>query len=92
MTKKILKLPVKRKYFEQIKAGSKKHEYRLQTEYWMKRIVGQVFDEVHITLGYPKKGDPERTIVRPWKGFTWQTVLHEHFGNEPAEVYAIRVN
>lgn len=38
-SKKILRLPVKTEYFNQIKAGNKTEEYREVKEYWRKRLV-----------------------------------------------------
>ncbi|MBU3842402.1 MAG: hypothetical protein IAA47_05395 [Candidatus Fusobacterium pullicola] len=51
---RILKLAVKKKYFNEIKQGTKTEEYRLVKKYWGKRLLKE-YDEVHITLGYPKK-------------------------------------
>lgn len=87
-----LRLPVKAQYFNEIKDGSKVFEFRLTTPYWRRRIEGREFAEVHITLGYPKAGDITKTVVRPWRGYELQTILHPHFGVEPVEVIAIRVN
>lgn len=93
MTKKrILHLALKAVYFHQIKSGDKKFEYRLQTEYWRKRLIGREYDEIHIKLGYPSKGDRERIVVRPWMGFSYETIKHEHFGSEEVNVFAIKVN
>jgi len=36
---KTLTLPLKRKWFDLIKAGIKKEEYREQSEYWIKRLL-----------------------------------------------------
>lgn len=89
---RILHLPVKAVYFHQIKAGTKIFEYRLVTEHWRKRIEGKEFDEVHIKLGYPKAGNRSRTLIRPWRGCERQTITHPHFGPDPVEVFAVRVN
>jgi hypothetical protein len=56
MKKRILHLPVKKIYFDQIKSGKKLDEYRLVTEYWKKRLEGRDYDEVHVKCGYPKTG------------------------------------
>lgn len=47
---KVLHLPVKALYFRQMQTGEKKYEYRLQTDYWRKRLEGREYDEVHIKL------------------------------------------
>jgi hypothetical protein len=36
---KTLTLPLKKKWFDLIKAGIKKEEYREQSEYWIKRLL-----------------------------------------------------
>lgn len=84
-----LQLAVKREYFEQIKSGDKKHEYRLRNAYWAKRLVGREYNEVVITLGYLKRGDTERTLVFPYRGFFRTTITHNHFGEQSVDVYAI---
>lgn len=47
-------LPLKREYFEQIKAGTKIEEYRLLNHFWALRLEGRDFDRVVLTLGYLK--------------------------------------
>lgn len=91
MMKRVLHLPLKKIYFDQIKAGTKTEEYRLQNEYWAKRLEDREYDEIHIKLGYPKADDSERIIVLPWLGVTKKTIEHEHFGGL-AHVYAIKVD
>jgi hypothetical protein len=86
-----LHLNLKGEYFDQIKAGTKLFEYRLASK-WGKRLQGKVFDRVFIKRGYPKAGDAERIVERPWRGFTRETITHPHFGEAPVEVLAIRVN
>ena len=86
-----LHLNLKREYFEAIKAGTKTFEYRLASK-WFRRLQGKSFDRIFIKLGYPKAGDPERIIERPWQGYELQTITHPHFGANPVEVLAIRVN
>jgi hypothetical protein len=90
--KRILHLPVKAKYFHQMKDGIKRYEYRLKTDYWLKRLEGREYDEVHIKLGYPAADDQERILVRPWRGYEMKIIEHEHFGEGEKSVYAIRVN
>lgn len=92
MEKRILHLPLKAVYFHQIKSGEKLFEYRLTTDYWRQRIENREYDEIHIKLGYPKKDDMSKTIIKPWRGYEEQTIVHEHFGNVPTAVFAIRVN
>lgn len=89
---KTLHLPLKREYFDAIRAGTKPEEFRLCTPHWRKRLEGQSFDRIVLTLGYPAKADIARRIERPWRGFTVKTITHPHFGPEPVQVYAINVD
>lgn len=84
-----LTLSLKAEYFHAIKSGEKTEEFRLVTPYWTKRIEGREYDHLVLTLGYPKRGDEERRIRLPWRGFRKTTRLHKHFGPNPVEVYAI---
>ena len=68
LTMQTLHLNLKAEYFDQIADGSKTHEYRLCTPFWEKRLAGKTFDRIEVKKGYPKRGDPDRTIVKPWRG------------------------
>lgn len=92
MTKRILHLPLKKIYFDQIKSGEKLFEYRETTDYWKKRLLNRTYDEVHIKSGYPKANDSDRIIIRPWKGYEVKKIVHPHFDNNQVEVFAIIVN
>lgn len=87
-----LTIPVKGIYFDQIKAGTKLFEYRLRTPYWDARLVGREYDRVVLTRGYPKATDTECRLELPWRGYDVQTITHPHFGAEPVQVFAIRVD
>jgi hypothetical protein len=82
-------LPLQAKYFNAIKAGEKRVEYRLATPYWRRRIEGRSYDRVVLTLGYPKKDDAERRLTFPWRGAFPLEILHPHFGPEEVRVFAI---
>jgi len=88
---KILRLNLKRKWWEQIRDGEKTVELRLATDYWRKRLVGKCYDEIHLCLGYPKKGDDSRVLLRKWTMIAKEVVLHEEFGADPVEVFVISV-
>ena len=49
----IVHLVLKRQYWNQIKFGEKIHEYRDNTEYWRKRILGRRIVIFH--MGYSKE-------------------------------------
>jgi hypothetical protein len=92
MSSQTLILPVKRLYFEAIKTGGKAFEYRLITRYWSKRLEGKNYKNIVITLGYPKSNDKSRRLGFKWTGYDIKTITHPHFGSEPVNVYAIRLN
>ena len=94
MKLKTLTLPLKAEYFNAIKSGEKVEEFRLCTPYWQRRL-GKPFgtyDQIVLTLGYPRRDDESRRLIRPWDGFTIKTITHPHFGDEQVLVYAIKVN
>ena len=78
---RILRLPVKREYFNQIKAGTKTEEYRIVKEY----------DEVWITLGYPSSSEQDKIIKFKFTGYEEKEIIHKEFGNKPTRVYAIKL-
>jgi hypothetical protein len=86
-----LHLPLKGVYFDQIEADTKPFEFRLCTPFWRKRLEGRTYDNVVLTRGYPPAADTKRRLVLPWRGYEVQTIRHEHFGPEPVEVFAIKV-
>ena len=88
-----LVLPLKRVYFDEIKAGTKTEEYRLCTPYWQKRLYSPFgsYDRIVLTLGYPARGDHARRLILPWRGYSIKTITHPHFGPDPVQVYAIYV-
>jgi len=91
---RVLTIPVKGIYFDQIKAGTKLHEYRLRTSYWIKRLRQREYDLVVLTRGYPKGGGIEGVtrLTRKWNSFTVGAITHEHFGPDAVDIYAIDVS
>lgn len=87
---KILKLAVKEQYFNKIKQGIKTEEYRLVKKYWGKRLLKE-YDEVHITLGYPRKDEKDKILKFKWGGYEIKTIQHNEFGANPVKVYAIKL-
>lgn len=86
-----LVLNLKSQYFLEIKAGTKKEEYRQCTPYWQKRIEGKSFDKVIIKLGYPKNSETNKILKFKWNGYKKKKIKHIHFGEKEVEVYAIRL-
>jgi len=86
-----LRIAVRREYFEKIRARTKKNEYRLDNDYWRKRLVNRHYDTVTITLGYPKKGDKDREQTFPYNGYDLVKKKHKEFGEKEKQVFAIRL-
>ncbi|WGS55070.1 ASCH domain-containing protein (plasmid) [Paraburkholderia sp. D15] len=87
----VLTLRLKRVYFEDISCGNKPWEYRLATGYWRKRIEGRHFDYVLLTLGYPARSEQDLHMLKPWRGYIEQQLLHPHFGDDEVHVFAVNV-
>lgn len=89
----VLTIPVKGIYFDQIASGEKREEYRLVTQYWIKRIRNRAYSAVVLTRGYPKGGGIEGVtrLTRQWRGAMLRTITHPHFGDAPELVFAIDV-
>ncbi len=92
-----LTLNLKGEYFHQIKNKEKLDEFRRFGAYWDKRLMDEFgnykeFDMVVVRWGYPKAGDTEREIIRPFQFIEGARIKHPHFGDEPVWVHAIRVN
>ena len=89
---KTLTIPLTWEYFDQIRREVKDEEFRLNSAYWRSRLVDKEFDDICLMWGYPKRGDMTKRIIRPWRGFRMRTLIHKHFGPNPVEVFAIKVN
>jgi len=80
-----LHLHVTYEYFDQIESGEKTLEYR-EYEKWRKKIEGREYKWVTIWRAYTSK-----KITVPWRGYMLQTIVHPHFKNVPAFVFAIHL-
>ncbi|EBW5188222.1 ASCH domain-containing protein [Salmonella enterica subsp. enterica serovar Heidelberg] len=67
-------------------------DYRLLNDYWRKRLVNREYDRLIITRGYPRSDDSDRRIDVPYQGYKVQSIIHKHFGPDPVNVFAIKVN
>lgn len=89
---RVLTLHLKAEYWHAIARGEKGEEYRLANDYWERRLRGAPYDEIHLKLGYPKRGDEKKTLRRKWVWYPPQKqITHPHFGSKPVMVYAIDV-
>lgn len=89
---KTLRLALKAEYFGYAAAGTKLYEYRLANPYWRKRLIGKEFDQIVLTLGYPRNDQNDRILRRPWRGYKMKKIVHREFGSKPVIVFAIRIN
>ena len=91
---RVLTLPIKGEYFDQIRDGTKLEEYRLRNVHWGCRIEGREFDTVVLTRGYPKGGgvEGETRLTRKWRGYKHRIITHPHFGDKSVAVFAIDVS
>jgi len=86
--KKVLRLTLKKKWFDMILSGEKPHEYREIKPYWTNRLSGKSFDLVEFRNGYGKKV--------PWAIFELENIItgfgETHWGAPPnSVVYVLRL-
>ncbi|EDL9527232.1 ASCH domain-containing protein [Salmonella enterica] len=86
-----LQLAVKGEYFDAMKRGEKTEEYRLNNDYWIKRLVGRSYGRLIITKGYPRRDDMSRRIDVPYTGYKIKTITHPFFCSDSVKVFAIKV-
>lgn len=84
---KDLFLILKTQYFREIEAGTKTSDYRLLTDYWLKRL-SQDWQYVTFQLGY--NADAPR-IRKRITSIEIVTIEHEFFGNQPVDVFEIKI-
>jgi hypothetical protein len=87
MKNKILHIPLKFKWFDQIKEGVKTVEYREIKPYWDKRLVGREYDQIKLRRAYQENAE---VLFFKWLGYSEKIIEHEEFNNgKPTLVYAI---
>lgn len=52
--KRVLHLTLKKKWFDMIKSGEKREEYREMKPYWNRRLLNRGYDYIHFRNGYSK--------------------------------------
>jgi len=85
---KILTINIKRKYFDLIKNGKKKEEYRLIKKYWIDRLENKEYDFIRFQNGY--NSDSEKFIIE-YLGIVKKEIQHEFFGDKSVQVFAIQL-
>ena len=95
-----LQLSLKKTWFDMIKAGIKKEEYRDINNYWTNRFVAAMipltgtilafkkFEKIVFTLGYPKANDKERRLEFKNPKFHFSEGRPE-WGAEPDKLYFV---
>ena len=89
---RILHLNLKGIYWDAIKKGEKKVEYRVRNYYWSKRLERREYDLIRLCRGYPRRGDDSKIIYRKWNGYRTGLLKHAEFGDEEVLVYLIDVS
>ncbi len=92
---KRLHLHVKTEYFREIKAGTKRTEFREYSPYWKKFFhwapssnrKHRAFDGIVIYNAY--KPGVHQQIHFNWSGLRLARIQHPHFGPRPVTVFAI---
>ena len=85
---KILTINIKRKYFDLIKNGKKKEEYRLIKKYWIDRLENKEYDFIRFQNGYNR--DSEKFIIE-YLGIVKKEIQNEFFGDKSVQVFAIQL-
>ena len=62
----ILRMTLKKEWFDQIVAGTKKKEYRDHSPYWEARLLGRKYDSILFVNGYSKTSP---TVLVEYKGY-----------------------
>lgn len=82
-----LHLHVKTCYFDQIRDGTKKYEYRLVKPFWLKRLFKD-YEGIVVYNAY--KPGAENRLDFKWNGVgIISGFKHPHFGTKRVNVYAI---
>ncbi|MDE2026696.1 MAG: ASCH domain-containing protein, partial [Patescibacteria group bacterium] len=74
---KDLHLILKKEWFDKIKSGEKKIEYRLATPFWEKRLWKKDFATITFQLGYSKNAP---RIKKKWLKTELEILKHPFFG------------
>lgn len=85
---KKLTIVIKRKYFNEILAGTKKEEYRLVKPYWVERLVDKNYTHLIFQSGYSKKAP---RLQAEYLGYEVRNIRHDFFGDDEVPVFALRL-
>jgi len=87
----LLVLRVKKKYYDLIRSGEKKVEYREIKEYWTKRLVNRKYVAVVIANRQNTFFSDPEWLIFPWNGYVEYPFggAEDIFGSGDKMVYAI---
>lgn len=85
MKKKILHLTLKKKWFDLIASGKKKEEYRDFKQYWKRRLLHKMYDEVQFRNGYRKNSPLMRVEIRG------VSIADVHFEDKIKKIFIIKL-
>lgn len=80
-------MTIKREFFDQIKAGKKKEEYRLRTEYWTDRLKKNYLF-ICFRAGYDKNSP---ILYVEYLGKKKKMIKHPFFGDKSVPVFEIKL-
>lgn len=83
----VLRTP--RRWFDEMRAGTKTEEHVAVSPYWLGRLTGQRFERLVIELAYPKQHDSVRRLVFPYRGYVVKTVQRAH-GKQSVFAFALQ--
>ena len=85
---KILHLTLKKKWFDMIKSGVKKEEYREIKPYWVKRLANKSYDAIKFRNGYNPNSP---TLLIEMKGVSRSLGIVEWGAPEATPVYILQL-
>lgn len=89
---RVLYIPLKFKWWDEIAANRKPFEYRIFKNYWIQRLVGKEYDAICLTRGFPPKDDKSRHLWKKYNGYEIiNDFVHEEFGSGKNKVFKIDV-
>jgi len=81
-------MTIKRQYFNEILAETKKEEYRLVKPHWVNKLVGKEYSHIVFQNGY-NHNSPR--LEAQYLGYEIKNIKHEFFGNEDVSVFALKL-
>ena len=80
------------RWFDDILAGTKTEEFRLNSKFWAPRLIDRDYGRIILLRGYPAGGGivGKTRLLRAWRGVRLiPEFTHPHFGDDPVSVIAV---